>query len=307
VRHITDRMVHRLRQACEFPDLANTKYRLVAKIASGGMGTVYEVEDTHLNRHVALKVINVIESDGHATAEAISRMWNEARTVARLEHPSIVPIHDVGVLPDGRVFYVMKLVRGTRLDEFRKLTPSSFTLLQTFQKICDAVSFAHNQGVIHRDLKPENIIVGSFGEVLIMDWGVARVAGDLETHGVIVGTPAYMAPEQARGEIGNIGECSDVYSLGAILRFLLSDVTPQPPPLRAIYGKAMSPNPADRYQRATDLAGDVANYLDGMPVSAYRENLFERLRRWVLRNRTAAILIATYVLVRALFLLFFRR
>src|SRR6185369_8848170 len=170
---LSDNAVDRLRQEADLPDLGGSKYMVLHKLGSGGMGAVYLAQDVDLGRKVAVKVMNI--SDGSLA----SRMMREARIVALLEHPSIVPIHDVGVLEDGRVFYAMKLVQGKRLDEFANGASSVSDLLRIFQKICEAVAFAHARGVIHRDLKPENIMVGPFGEVLVMDWGVAKVLDDI--------------------------------------------------------------------------------------------------------------------------------
>src|SRR6185436_7473547 len=167
-------MVERLREEAglsDFPDFDDTKYRLIRKIGSGGMGTVYLAQDTALGRKVAVKVMNIADPTGALA----TRMIREARIVALLEHPSIVPIHDVGTLDDGRVFYAMKLVQGSRLDEHARLAGSLADLLRIFQKVCEAVAFAHASEVTHRDLKPENIMVGPFGEVLVIDWGVAKV------------------------------------------------------------------------------------------------------------------------------------
>jgi serine/threonine protein kinase len=235
VTWLPDETVRRLRRVAEWPDLAETKYRLEEELGSGGMGTVYLAEDTVLGRKVALKVV----STAVAAPETAERMLREARVVARLEHPGIVPVHDAGALPDGRVFYAMKRVDGERLDALAPRLPLT-ERLRIFQKICDAVAFAHAHGVVHRDLKPENVMVGAFGEVLVMDWGVAKLlhpgGGDAlptpggavsptaadTAAGTVVGTPGYMAPEQARGASDRVGPWSDVYALGGVLRFLLT-------------------------------------------------------------------------------------
>src|SRR5687768_15835226 len=156
------------------PDFSSTKYTFVRELGHGGMGTVYLAEDGELNRLVAIKVLNTPE----VTNDLRRRMIREAQIIARLEHPGIVPVHDVGELPDGRVFYAMKLVRGVRLDEYAANTSSMRERLRKFQAVCDAVAFAHAHGVIHRDLKPQNIMIGSFGEVLVLDWGVAKILRD---------------------------------------------------------------------------------------------------------------------------------
>src|SRR5215469_5781504 len=167
---LSDKALERLRSS-EAPDLSGTRYRLRELIARGGMGAVYAAEDGKLSRRIALKVLDAPD----ANAELTSRLMREARILAQLEHPGIVPVHDVGALPDGRVYYTMKFVQGLRLDKYIVQLDSLAQRLRLFLRVCDAVAFAHARGVLHRDLKPANIMVGSFGEVLVMDWGLAKI------------------------------------------------------------------------------------------------------------------------------------
>jgi serine/threonine protein kinase len=252
----------------------------------------------------------------------------------------------------------MKLVHGKRLDEFAAEASSISDLLRVFQKVCEAVAFAHARGVIHRDLKPENIMVGPFGEVLVMDWGVAKLLGEGDCHstgarheagdqavedadlvatlplgpdaspgdtsgGTVIGTPAYMAPEQALGKTDLLDQRTDVYALGAILYFLLTrcvpfeaagsaEATRERPPhprqinqkiprsLEAVCLKAMSELRENRYAGAEEIARDVVAFLDGQPVSAYPENIFEKTGRWLGKNRFIVLLIVAYLIMRVL-------
>jgi eukaryotic-like serine/threonine-protein kinase len=250
MRPLDERRVQHLREVVDLPDLGATRYEMVRRVAQGGMGTVYAVRDRELDREVALKVLSLPDPAG----ELAARLQSEARLLARLEHPNIVPVHDVGTLPDGRVFYVMTLVRGRRLDAWRTDGPTLPAMLRLFQSVCGAVAFAHAHGVVHRDLKPDNIMVGPFGQALVMDWGVAKIldaaresaptlapgearapgvpgpAGEPATPatlpGALIGTPSWMSPEQARGDHAALDARTDVHALGAILYFLLAGRPP---------------------------------------------------------------------------------
>jgi serine/threonine protein kinase len=200
----------------------------------------------------------------------------------------------------------MKQVRGRRLDEHAPLLHEIPEALRIIQRIGEAVAFAHAHGVVHRDLKPQNVMVGEFGEVLVLDWGVAKIlGGSRETDGTRIGTPGYMAPEQVRGDVDRIDARTDIYGLGAILEFLLADRGWRlPRALRAICTRALAHAPEDRYQSVRELSEDINRFLDGSAVIAHRENPFEKAGRFVANYRMAVVLVLTYMVLRVLLLLF---
>jgi serine/threonine protein kinase len=342
MKSLSDKAIERLRAGADEPDLAGTRYRLLERVARGGMGVVYAAEDEKLERRVALKVLDVPGTDG----DLANRLMREARVLARLEHPGIVPVHDVGTLADGRVFYTMKFVEGQRLDNFVEGVQSVQDRLRLFLRICEAVAFAHARGVLHRDLKPANIMVGPFGEVLVMDWGLAKIlhaetqivdfpidpeatiiekpklpggtsdstkSSVITGHGTVMGTPGYMSPEQARGEVESLDARSDIFSLGALLRFILTQKTPAghsprlDRSLQAICAKAAAEQRESRYADVQELGQDVSRYLDGLAVGAHRESLFEKLARFYRRYRFFILLILAYLVMRVILLLVLKR
>ena len=271
---LSDRVVEHLRRVAGRPDLTGTRYELEGEIGRGGMGVVYAARDRELDRRVALKVADRAGE-------------GEAQVIARLEHPAIVPVYEAGQLPDGRAGYAMKLVAGARLDHYLAGNPTLAERLRVFRRIGEAVGFAHTRGAIHRDLKPQNVMVGQFGEVYVMDWGVGAVAG----------TPAFRAPED-RWDVG-----SDIYGLGALLACVLP--ASAPPGLRAIAAKATEADAANRYADVPALLADIERFQEGLAVEAWREPLWHGVRRFASRNAVLLWLLAAYASVK--FLLFFLR
>jgi tetratricopeptide (TPR) repeat protein len=314
------------------------RYTLRRELARGGMGRIWIGDDARLSRRVAIK--ELLEPRGAHAA----RFERELALTSRLEHPSIVCIHDGGAWSDGRPFYVMKLVSGESLDRViaRSATLAErIALLPRGLAIVDALAYAHAQGIVHRDLKPENVIVGEFGETVVIDWGLAKdlhaTTPDLiegpyrdivrvgETiGGEVMGTPAYMPPEQALGDA--VDERADVYALGAVLYHLVSGARPHrgnsveevlasvisdsPPPLAtlapgvpadlvAIVEKAMQRRPEDRYATAGELAVDLKRFLSGQLVGAHRYTGRQLLWRWLRKHRTAVIVASVAVLALA--------
>lgn len=276
---LSDSTLRHLRSVIDLPDLSGTRYELEREIGRGGLGVVYAARDLQLQRPVAIKVLDSTD---------------EARIIARLEHPAIVPIYETGILPDGRAFYAMKLVAGARLDEYLEAHPSLTERLRIIQRVGEALAFAHTLGAVHRDLKPQNVMVGGFGEVYVMDWGVEGVAG----------TPQFRAPEQAGAPGRPPDHRSDVYALGALLRFMLPE--PAPRPLRAVAVKAMAAEPDARYRDVPALLLDVQRFQDGLAVEAYPESVWQRARRFAVRNQVLLLLLGAFVAVKV-FLFFLRR
>jgi len=318
VTALDDRAVERLQEALREPDLEGTGYRLVGLLGRGGMGSVYEVEEVELHRRLALKISDLPGDDVER------RLRREAEVLATLEHPGVVPVHAVGTLADGRAYYAMKRVAGTRLDAASVRARALSERLRIFLKLAETVAFAHARGILHRDLKPQNVMLGPFGEVLVLDWGLAKRlrAAEAESSeggagrpgdtgaGAVLGTPGYMAPEQAQGAPAADDPRADVYSLGALLRFLVESPGTRrspPAPLRAIVARAMSESPGDRYPDVPSLAADVERHLAGEAVTALPEGPWARTVRLARRHRTALFLVLAYLLARAILFLVGRR
>jgi hypothetical protein len=231
------------------------RYTTIEDSGQGGMGKVYLVRDTHLGREVALKELlpqDAVHAGGGVDAAneervALARFTREARVTAQLQHPAITPVYELGRRQDGSYYYTMKYVRGKTLAAAIKDAGSldeRLKLLPHFVALCHAIAFAHSRGVIHRDIKPANVMVGDFGETVVVDWGIAKVKGVVESpsptpgapgleadglqtlHGTALGTPAYMPPEQAQGLIGSLDQRSDIYSLGAVMYEILAGRRP---------------------------------------------------------------------------------
>ncbi len=351
-----------------------TRFQILRPHARGGLGQVSVAWDAELDREVALKEIQLQFAD---LPDSRARFVREAKVTGGLEHPGIVPVYGLGQEVGGRPYYAMRFIRGESLKEaiadFHKSaaeprgarageaadrSPSSHRfargergvrfrqLLARFIDVCNAIEYSHSRGVLHRDLKPANVMLGKYGETLVVDWGLAKAMGTVETNpsehslgplasddnaastrvGSALGTPAFMSPEQARGELERLSPASDVYSLGATLFCLLtgevpfaddnlstllqkvqngdfsppSAVAPQTPrALEAICLKAMARDPEQRYATAGELREEIERWLADEPVRAYSEPWTARVARWSRRHQTfvanAAVLLVTAV------------
>ncbi len=236
---VAELSAERMKRSCPLPfSKTDRRYQFIHEIARGGTSAVWRVYDRHLHRESAVKVL----LDSHNNMEMRRRLEREARLCGRLQHPGIVPIHELDHFDDGLPFVSMKLVEGKSLAELLGSNdpPDTVTLLRIFQDACEAIAHAHEQGIVHRDLKPQNIMVGAFNEVQVMDWGLGKDLTDKESLdcdsdvprstpdcadtlvGTVFGTLAYMSPEQANGEVDRVGRSSDVFSLGCILCRILT-------------------------------------------------------------------------------------
>lgn len=355
----------------------STRYRFQSEIGRGGMGAILEVWDEDLRRSLAMKVALGKAGEGSKATKdeldprILARFLEEAQVTGQLEHPGIVPVHELGLDENGQVYFTMRLVHGRDLEDIFKLVAdgkedwTTTRALGVLLKVCETMEYAHTRGVVHRDLKPANIMVGNFGEVYVMDWGLVHVKGHEEKHdlriadsegmpakigsnlvldrredsrgasgvelytmdGDVIGTPAYMAPEQARGDLSALDGRADIYSLGAMLYRLLSGSMPyttpeesrspteilvqllnkSPKPLAelnpglpeelvAICEKAMSRDPAQRYEHMGRFAHDLRAYLEHRVVAAYETGAVAEARKWVRRNRPLAASLAAAIL-----------
>jgi WD40 repeat protein len=316
------------------PVVQRERYATAREIGRGGLGRVMAARDQRLGREVAIK--ELFEPYG----DRQSRFLREALVTARLQHPAIVPVYDAGYWPNGAPFYAMKLVSGRNLAELiagARTMADRLSYLASAIAVVDAIAYAHSQRILHRDLKPSNIIVGEYGETVVVDWGLAKpldgpadelaagpyrdAAAGLTVAGSVLGTPGYMAPEQARGD--EVDERADVYALGAVLYHLLTGGPPYPtgpaqdvlhqvkrddpppvaerapdapPELVTIIEKAMARDPERRYQSARGLADDLRRFHNGQLVSVHRYSAWALAQRWLQRHR-ALVLVASIMLL----------
>ncbi len=332
------------------PTLYPSRYKMIEENARGGQARVLRGIDTVTQREVAIKELLPADeaAEGSQRHEKVKqRFVREARLTARLTHPGIVPIYDIGVREDGQPFYTMQFLHGQTLSQMLRACAAPaerLRYLSHFLELCHAVAFAHSRKIVHRDIKPHNVVIGEFGQTVLVDWGLAKLTSEahdpamaledpLETApatagpdatvaGTVIGTPAYMSPEQASGRLEDIDERSDVFGLGAVLYEILTGKAPlvgrhvtellesaraarlapvtelnpeAPAELVVIAHKALALDRAERYERAADLASDIQAYLTGGRVAAYGYSSWELLRRLVTRHKRTAVASAAAV------------
>ncbi len=346
---------------CRLPLQRADQYRTGSLLGTGGQARVLLARDLFIGRDVALKELRRPrtptpqgDDDATATVPAV-RFLREARITGQLEHPNIVPVYELGRRADGTPYYTMRLVRGRTLAEALRScrdTADRMSLLSHVLDLCHAIAYAHDRGVIHRDIKPANVMVGEFGETVLLDWGVAKVRGgddapdadlargldllradaDQRTvDGAAVGTPSYMSPEQATGDLAAVDHRTDIWGLGAVLYQLLTGRPPHtgstplqilyrvsrqpvrpvrevepdaPPELAAIADKALRRERDRRYGSALDLAADLRAYMTGARVTAYDYSSWDLARRFSRQHRgalaTAAAVLLTILVALAI-------
>lgn len=321
------------------------KYVVIKKLGEGHMGKVVEAEDVDFRRDVAVKVLR---EDHRKEQKRLKRFLEEAQVQAQLEHPTIPPVYEMGMTRPERVFFSMQKIQGDSLrgildrirdgDEQTRNEYSLRRLLELLKRVCEGVAYAHDRGVIHRDIKPENIMIGSYGEVHLVDWGLAKVMGYEDPHGQedqvvsdqreegvlvsrsgsVFGTPAYMPPEQARGEVEQLDERSDIYALGGILYRILTleppvmeedvqealervkknDIVPPseraperdiPPELESVTMKAMTKDPEERYGSAEEMGNEIEAFLEGRVLETASYNPLYLIWKWLLLHRTVSV------------------
>ena len=338
------------------------RYTIRYEHGRGGIGKVFVAFDQHVGRDIAVKELLLESSQGtpgtpmRLATEAAARFLREARITGQLEHPSIVPVYEIGRHANGKLYYTMKMVRGkTLLEAIHACSSLSqrLKLLPHFLDLGNAVAYAHSRGVLHRDIKPQNVMIGEFGETVVLDWGLAKPKGAVgiedwrfqkemallkdaaagkSVDGEALGTPEYMPPEQAWGELEQIDERSDVYSLGAVLYALLTGKPPfegnspfevigkvqkysegkcsltpihseeeaVPPELWAIAEKALAPRKEKRYSSAKELVREIEAYTQGKRVGAYQYGTWELFKLFINRHKAAtaavAVVLATTLL-----------
>ncbi len=305
-------------------------YVVLDELGHGGMGIVWRAVQLSTKRHVALKLLGI---RSFASKRARARFGREVALAARLTHPNIARIYDSG-LRSGIYYYAMELVEGLHLDRYAwEMGLDHDRILALMKKVCEAMAFAHSKGVVHRDLKPSNILVTGDGEPHILDFGLAkasekaRVDLTISIEGEVAGTPGYMSPEQAAGDMEAIDERSDVYSLGVILYQLLTgkmphDMSGSPyqvmkrkveedviPPRRAaatigrdlecLLLKALARDPRERYRSAADFAEDIGHYLASEPLSAKKGDSFYLLRKCLRKHRRYAVTVVVALIATA--------
>jgi formylglycine-generating enzyme required for sulfatase activity/serine/threonine protein kinase len=367
----TEELLQKLAAA---PKLDTNRYELQGEVDRGGMGAILRIHDRQLNRRLAMKMLLERpaprnDEEQQLAHQVLGRFLEEAQVTSQLDHPGVVPVHELGLDQTGKVYFTMRLVKGRTAGDIFELVHrqqedwTTTRALEVVLKVCDTMSYAHSKGVLHRDLKPGNVMVGAFGEVYVMDWGLAKVTDQADRHdlrirkegassvsrldtvrkrdaegdsgssvvsmdGQKLGTPSYMAPEQARSEA--VDQRADVYSIGAMMYELLTGLPPYvvpglrqpayrllekvveaaprpieqgtkgvPAELVAIVEKAMARDRGRRFASTAELAADLRAFLDHRAVKAYRTGALVELQLWVRRNRplAAALVAAMLILV----------